>query len=150
MLANLTIGHMFVIPLEELSRQRAKTGLLGADYCVRAGPDIASNTFTKATRGIRRLNSPLTNQEVVVAVGGEYLLAVGRSWKYAPQPMCSVTSRDTAGRPLALTVGPEAGWGGTRVKLTVVPLDTEYPLAIFCLDRRQPPQGSMSSPAGSG
>jgi len=127
MLGNLNVGHLFAIPLEDLRRQRAKVGLLGAEY----GVDRGRYRFARIYEGdpwhlVAR--SPLTEAGNRVEAG-EYLLAVnGRD----VLPSAEVFSyfENTAGREVVLTVGPEPDGNRSR-SVTVVPLDDEYPLRYY-------------------
>jgi tricorn protease len=127
MLGNLSIGHLWAVPAEEVRRQRAKTGLLGADYGVERGRYrferiYESDPYDATAR------SPLTEPGTRVEVG-EYLLAIDGQDVRPSVEVFSYFER-AAGKQVVLTVGPDPDGMHAR-QVRVVPLEDEYSLRYF-------------------
>jgi tricorn protease len=121
MLGELTVGHLFVRGGAFPEIKHAKGGLLGADYKIENG----RYRFAKVYSGENwnpQLKAPLTQPGVNVAAG-EYLLAVnGRELR--PPDNVYGFFEETAGRSVALRVGPNPDGTGSR-EVTVIPVENE-------------------------
>ena len=124
MLGNLTVGHTFAVPLEDTSRPRAKTGLLGADYSIEQGRFRFDRIYEGDPWNLAA-RSPISEPGRRVEVG-EYLLAVDDREVNSSAEVFSYFEH-TAGKRVVLTVGPHPDGTGAR-QLSVVPIDDEYSL----------------------
>jgi tricorn protease len=123
--SELSVGHHRLAGGDSLADvESIPGGLLGADYKIENG----RYRFAKVYGGLNwnpELRSPLTEPGVDVKAG-EYLLAVDGKDLKAPEDVYS-RFEQTAGRIIALTVGPNADGSGSRV-VSVVPIEDEAPL----------------------
>jgi tricorn protease len=129
MLGNLSVDHMAVAGPQAAAfkLRRSKTGLLGADYCVRENRYCFARIYERDTwnpQSRSPLREPGTNVEV-----GEYLLAVNGQ-DVLPSVDIYKYFEGTAGSRLTLKVGRSSDGGDAR-DITVVPLDDEGPLRNF-------------------
>jgi tricorn protease len=124
MLANLTLGHVFIGGGDRPDPPKIKVGLLGADYTIENG----RYRFRKIYDGENwnpDLRAPLTQPGVNVKAG-EYLLAVnGRDLRDADEIYNFF--QETAGKQVVLKVGADPTGKGAR-DVTVVPVDDEFKL----------------------
>ncbi len=124
MLGEMSVGHLFVAGGAQPQPKTVAGGLLGADYKVENG----RYRFAKVYSGENwnpQLRAPLTQPGVNVQAG-EYLLAVnGRELRAADNVHAFLES--TAGKQMALRVGPNADGTGAR-DVTVVPVGSEFAL----------------------
>ncbi len=124
MLGEMTVGHMFVGGGDKPDVKRVSGGLLGADYTVENG----RYRFARVYNGENwnpNLKAPLTQPGVNV-VAGEYLLAVqGREVR--PPANLHSFFEETAGKSIAMRVGPDPGGANSR-EVTVVPVASETAL----------------------
>jgi tricorn protease len=129
MLGNVSVDHMSVAgPQASAFRlRRSRTGLLGADYCVKDNRYCFARIYERDTwnpQSRAPLREPGMNVEV-----GEYLLAVnGRD--VFPSADIYKYFEGTAGKPVVLTVGPKPDGSDSR-DITVVPLDDEAALRNY-------------------
>jgi tricorn protease len=124
MLGEITIGHMFVGGGDVPKPKQVKGGLLGADYKVENG----RYRFARIYNGENwnpDLRAPLTQPGVDVKAG-EYLLEVNGMEVRPPADVYSYFE-NTAGKQIKIKVGPNADGKDAR-EVTVVPVDTEFPL----------------------
>jgi tricorn protease len=121
MLSYMSVGHMFVRGGAEPDTPHVSVGLLGADYSIENG----RYRFEKIYSGENwnpKLQAPLTQPGVNVKAG-EYLLGVnGRDIKSSDE--LYTFFQETAGKQVALKVGPNADGSGSR-EVEVVPLADE-------------------------
>jgi tricorn protease len=121
MLSYMSVGHMFVRGGAEPDTPHVSVGLLGADYSIENG----RYRFEKIYSGENwnpKLQAPLTQPGVNVKAG-EYLLGVnGRDIKSSDE--LYTFFQETAGKQVALKVGPNANGSGSR-EVEVVPLADE-------------------------
>lgn len=121
MLGELSVGHLYVGGGAMPETRNVGGGLLGADYSVENG----RYRFAKVYNGENwnpQLRAPLTQPGVNVQAG-EYLLAVnGREVRGSDEVFGYF--ENTAGKSVALTVGPNANGDGAR-DVTVVPVASE-------------------------
>jgi tricorn protease len=121
MLSYMSVGHMFVRGGAEPDTPHVSVGLLGADYSIENG----RYRFAKIYSGENwnpKLQAPLTQPGVNVKAG-EYLLGVnGRDIKSSDE--LYTFFQETAGKQVALKVGPNANGSGSR-EVEVVPLADE-------------------------
>jgi len=124
MLGNLTLGHVFMSGGDLPEPKKVKGGLLGADYQIENG----RYRFARVYDGENwnpQLRAPLTQPGVNV-VAGEYLLAVNGRELRASDNIYSYFE-ETAGKQVALKVGPNPDGSGSR-EVTVVPAENEFAL----------------------
>jgi tricorn protease len=124
MLANINVLHMYVGGGTQPELRTVKVGLLGADYTLENG----RYRFTRIYSGENwnpQLHAPLTQPGVNVKEG-EYLLAVNGRDLRATDDIYSFF-QETAGKQVALKVGPKPDGSGAR-DVTVVPVDSETAL----------------------
>ena len=120
-LGELTVGHMFVGGGEAPEPKKVKGGLLGADYAIENGRYRIAKVYDGENWN-PGLQAPLTQPGVNVKPG-EYILAVnGRDLRASDDIYSFFES--TAGKQVALKVGPNANGTGAR-DVTVVPVDSE-------------------------
>ena len=125
MCSELAVGHHRVGGGDRpLNPQQVGVGLLGADYT------ITNNRYQlkKIYGGLNwnpDLKSPLTEPGLNV-ITGEYILAVNGKDLTAEQNIFSFFE-NTDGKITELTVGPEAGYTGSRI-IKVVPVGSESAL----------------------
>jgi tricorn protease len=121
MTGELSVGHTFVNGGEQPDVKRVRGGLLGADY----DTDHGRYRFARVFNGENwnpNLRAPLTQPGVNVRAG-EYLLAVRGRELHDTDNIYQVFE-GTAGKSVALRVGPNADGTGSR-EVTVVPVATE-------------------------
>jgi tricorn protease len=126
-LGEMTVGHMFVGGGEHPQPKKVKGGLLGADYAQENG----RYRITKVYNGENwnpGLQAPLTQPGVNVKAG-DYILAVNGREVHASDNIYSFFE-ETAGKQVALKVGPAADGKGSR-DVTVVPVENEENLRRF-------------------
>jgi tricorn protease len=127
MLGGIEVGHLGVGGGDMPAVRRVPTGLLGADYKVENG----RYRFARVYNGENwnpQLRAPLTQPGVNVAAG-DYLLAVnGRN--LAGSDNVYSFFEDTAGKQVALKVGPSPDGRGSR-EVTVVPVPSEMTLRNY-------------------
>jgi tricorn protease len=124
MLGELSTGHVFVNGGDRPDVKRVPGGLLGADYDV----DRGRYRFARVFNGENwnpNTRAPLTQPGVGVRAG-EYLLAVRGRELHATDNVFQVFE-GTAGKSVALRVGPNADGTGSR-EVTVVPVASERAL----------------------
>jgi tricorn protease len=125
MLSELAVGHSYQAPGDSpFDLESIPGGLLGADFEIADG----RYRFRKVYGGLNwnaDLRSPLTEPGVNVAAG-EYLLAVEGRDLLPPDNVYRHFER-TAGRPIALTVGPSPDGLDSRT-VEVVPIENESAL----------------------
>jgi tricorn protease len=121
MLSYMSVGHMFVRGGTEPETPHVSVGLLGADYSIENG----RYRFQKIYYGENwnpKLQAPLTQPGVNVKAG-EYLLGVnGREIRSSDE--LYTFFQETAGKQVALKVGPNPDGSGSR-EVDVVPLADE-------------------------
>jgi tricorn protease len=124
-LSELAVGHSRYAPGERLhDKETVRGGLLGADYEIAEG----RYRFKKVYGGLNwtpGLRSPLTGPGIDVKAG-EYLLAV-RGVDLKPPTEVYSLFEGTAGKSIAITVGPTPDGKGSRT-VTIEPLATEAAL----------------------
>jgi tricorn protease len=121
MLSYMSVGHMFVGGGTQPEVHNVNVGLLGADY----GIEGDRYRFEKIFNGQNwnpDLHAPLTQPGLNVKAG-EYLLAVNGRELHATDNIYSFF-QETAGKQVAIKVGPEASGEGSR-DLVVVPVPNE-------------------------
>lgn len=124
MLGNLTVSHLFIGRVPGSAPTPTPVGLLGADYTI----DHNRYRFSRIYSGENwnpDLRAPLTQPGVNVKVG-DYLLAVNGRQLYGADNVYSFFE-ETAGKQVALTVGPNPDGTGAR-QVTVVPEPSELAL----------------------
>ncbi|MBV6520394.1 MAG: Tricorn protease [Gemmatimonadaceae bacterium] len=125
MMSDLAVGHHRGGGGDRLNPPRTvPVGLLGADYTVENG----RYRFARVYGGLNwtpGLRSPLT-EPGVNARAGEYLLAVD-GVELQPPANLYAAFENTAGRIVAITIGPNANGSGART-VQVVPHDNESAL----------------------
>ena len=126
LLSELSVGHSYITNGGDYlyEAKSVRGGLLGADY------EVANNRYRikKIYGGLNwnpDLRSPLTEPGINVRAG-EYLLAVNGQDLPAAVNLYQFFE-NTAGKITELTVGPNAGYKGSRV-VKVVPVDNEHDL----------------------
>lgn len=124
MLGEMTVGHMFVGGGDRPEPKKVKGGLLGADYKIENGRYRFARVYSGENWN-PKLRAPLTQPGVNV-VSGEYLLAVNGRELRASDSLYSFF-QETAGKQVALKVGPNPDGSGSR-EVTVVPVEDEIPL----------------------
>lgn len=129
MLGNLSVDHMAVAGPQAAAfkLRRSKTGLLGADYCVKENRYCFARIYERDTWNPQS-RSPLREQGMNVEVG-EYLLAVNGQ-DVLPTVDIYKYFEGTAGSRVTLKVGRSSDGSDSR-EVTVVPLDDEGPLRNF-------------------
>jgi tricorn protease len=123
-MGELTVGHLFVRGGDGPETKRIPVGLLGADYKIENG----RYRFRRIYDGENwnpQLHAPLTQPGVNVAEG-EYLLAVNGREVHGSDNVYSFFE-ETAGKTIALRVGPNADGSGAR-EVSVVPVENEQGL----------------------
>jgi tricorn protease len=123
-LGEMSVGHLYVGGGATPEVRRVRGGLLGADYKIENG----RYRFARVYDGENwnpQTRAPLTQPGVNV-VAGEYLLAVNGREVRAADNIYSFFE-GTAGRSVALRVGPDPGGKDAR-DVTVVPVEEEYTL----------------------
>ncbi len=121
MLGELTVGHLYVRGGAMPEVKKLHGGLLGADYKIENG----RYRFARVYNGENwnpQLKAPLTQPGVNV-VAGDYLLAVNGRDVRPPENVFSFFE-ETAGKQVAIRVGPNADGSGSR-DVTVVPVENE-------------------------
>jgi tricorn protease len=124
MLGNINVLHMYVGGGTQPELKTVKVGLLGADYTLENG----CYRFARIYSGENwnpQLHAPLTQPGVNVKEG-EYLLAVNGRDLHATDEIYSFF-QETAGKQVALQVGPKPDGSGAR-DVTVVPVESETAL----------------------
>ncbi|MBN1225284.1 MAG: PD40 domain-containing protein, partial [Candidatus Aminicenantes bacterium] len=127
MMGEITVGHLFVAGGDIPRADRIPTGLLGADLAIENG----RYRFVKIYSGENwnpQFTAPLTQPGVNVAQG-EYLVAVNGQEIKGGDNVYSYFE-GTTGKQVAITVGPNPGFEGSR-KVTVVPIQSEQTLRHF-------------------
>ncbi|HEY7516340.1 MAG TPA: PDZ domain-containing protein, partial [Vicinamibacteria bacterium] len=123
-LGELTVGHLFVYSGEEPEAKKVKGGLLGADYRIENGRYRVARVYDGENWN-PGLEAPLTQPGVNVKAG-DYILAVnGRELRATDNVYAFF--EETAGRQVALRVGPSPDGKGAR-DVTVVPVESEVNL----------------------
>ena len=124
MLADITVGHLYIRTPQNPDPDRVSGGLLGADYTIENG----RYRFAKVYYGENwnpELRAPLTQPGVNVQAG-DYLLAVnGRELKGSDEVFEFFDG--TAGKAVVLKVGKDPGGKGAR-EVTTVPVESELNL----------------------
>lgn len=124
MLADITVGHLYIRTPQNPDPDRVGGGLLGADYTIENG----RYRFAKVYYGENwnpELRAPLTQPGVNVEAG-DYLLAVnGRELKGSDEVFEFFDG--TAGKAVVLKVGKDPGGKGAR-EVTTVPVESELNL----------------------
>jgi len=124
MLADITVGHLYIRAPQNTDPDHVSTGLLGADYTIENG----RYRFAKVYFGENwnpELRAPLTQPGVNVEAG-DYLLAVnGRELKGSDEIFELFEA--TAGKAVVLRVGKDPTGKGAR-EVTVVPVESELNL----------------------
>ncbi len=121
MLSYMSVGHMFVRGGIEPDTPHVSVGLLGADYSIENG----RYRFKKIYSGENwnpKLQAPLTQPGVNVKAG-DYLLGVNGHDIRSSDELYTFF-QETAGKQVALKVGPNADGSGSR-EVEVVPLADE-------------------------
>ena len=126
MLADFSVGHLYISGGQIPAPRQVPVGLLGADYEVHNG----RFRFARVLAGENwnpQLRSPLTEPGVQVEEG-EYLLAVnGRDVQTDREPFGYFEG--LAGKQVTLRVGRDAGGAGAR-NVVVVPVESEVALRL--------------------
>ncbi|WP_414664545.1 S41 family peptidase [Horticoccus sp. 23ND18S-11] len=124
MLGQFSIQHMYVAGGTKPDTRTVAVGLLGADYRI-AGDRYQFARVYDGENWNPQAKAPLTQPGVNVKAG-EFLLAVnGRELRGSDEVFSFFLG--TAGRQVALKVGPNADGSGART-VTVVPVPTEASL----------------------
>ena len=124
MMGEFTASHLYVQGGQTPDVKRVRGGLLGCDYQIENGRYRFAHVFNGES-WTPQLRAPLTQPGVNV-VEGEYLLAVnGR--ELAGTDNVYQAFEATAGKQVTIKVGPNPDGTGSR-EVTVVPVDSEYPL----------------------
>jgi len=127
MLGEITVGHMYIGGGDVPKAKAVPNGLLGCDFAVENGRYRLRRVFDGENWN-PELRAPLT-QPGVDAQAGEYLLAVdGRDLRPPESPYAALAN--TAGRQVAVTLGPDPDGKGSRT-VTVVPVASEAALRHF-------------------
>jgi tricorn protease len=124
MLGNINVLHMYVGGGAQPELKTVKVGLLGADYTLENGRYRFARIYSGENWN-PQLHAPLTQPGVNVKEG-EYLLAVNGRDLHAPDEIYSFF-QETAGKQVALKVGPKPDGSGAR-DVTVVPVESETAL----------------------
>ena len=127
MLGEMTVGHMFVGGGDHPEVKRVRGGLLGADYVLENGRYRFARVFNGENWN-PRLNAPLTQPGVNVAVG-EYLLAVQGRDVRPPANLYSFFE-ETAGKSIVIRVGTDPSGANSR-DVTVTPVADERGLRNY-------------------
>jgi tricorn protease len=123
-LGELTVGHLFVNSGDQPEPKKVKGGLLGADYRLENGRYRVARVYDGENWN-PGLQAPLTQPGVNVKVG-DYILAVnGRELRSSENIYAFF--EETAGRQVALRVGPSPDGKGAR-DVNVVPVESETSL----------------------
>jgi tricorn protease len=126
-LGELTVGHMFVGGGDRPQAKKVKGGLLGADFALENGRYRVARVYDGENWN-PGLEAPLTQPGVNVKAG-DYILAVNGRELRASDDIYSFFE-ETAGRQVALRVGPSPDGKGAR-DVTVVPVESEENLRRF-------------------
>ena len=126
-LGELTVGHMFVGGGDRPEAKKVKGGLLGADYRLENGRYRVARVYDGENWN-PGLQAPLTQPGVNVKAG-DYILAVNGRELHSSDDVYSFFE-ETAGRQVALKVGPSPDGKGSR-DVTVVPVESEENLRRF-------------------
>jgi len=124
MLADITVGHLYIRAPQNVDPDHVSTGLLGADYTIENGRYRFSRVYYGENWN-PELRAPLTQPGVNVEAG-DYLLAVnGRELKASDEIF--ELFEGTAEKAVILKVGKDPGAKGAR-EVTVVPVESELNL----------------------
>jgi tricorn protease len=128
MIAELSIGHAYVLGGDKPAPERIKTGLLGAKVSKDASGYFKVDQILKGQNWNPTLRSPLTEVGINMKEG-DYILAIdGKPADKMPDLYAALLGK--AGKPVELTVNSAATTNGSR-KVIVTPIDDEANLYYY-------------------
>jgi tricorn protease len=128
MIAELNVGHAYVLGGDKPAPERISTGLLGAKISKDASGFFKVDKILKGQNWSKSMRSPLTEVGVNMKEG-DFILAVdGKPADKMPDLYASLLGK--AGKPVELTVNSTASVTGSR-KVIVTPIEDEADLYYY-------------------
>ncbi len=128
MIAELNVGHAYVLGGDKPAPERVKTGLLGAKISKDASGYFKVDKILKGQNWSKSMRSPLTEVGVNVKEG-EFILAIdGKPANGMPDIFAALQGK--ADKPVELTVNGSASFAGSR-KVIVRPVEDESNLYYY-------------------